>query len=113
MLANESKGLSQSEPKETPKRGAQGHPDSRPRNAKRKGPRESHAEEAAAESRSPRPRTTRFPTDEGGPVSGPYGSFTSGATKGGFGFPGSGSGDFGSRFGWYVDVVRRKVRKTG
>jgi len=41
-------------------------------------------------------------------VSGPYGSFTSGATKGGFGFQG-GQGDFGSRFAYYVDIVRRKV----
>src|SRR2546423_1503302 len=28
--------------------------------------------------------------------------------KGGFGFTGGG-GDFGTRFGWYVDTVRRKV----
>ena len=31
-----------------------------------------------------------------------------GATKGGFGFQG-GQGDFGSRFAYYVDIVRRKV----
>src|SRR5438874_919039 len=31
-----------------------------------------------------------------------------GGAKGGFGFTGGG-GDFGTRFGWYVDTVRRKV----
>src|ERR1019366_7207642 len=78
VLANESKGLSQSKPKEIPKQVAKAEPDN------------------------------QVPYGQGGPVSGPYGSFASGATKGGFGFQG-GQGDFGSRFAYYVDIVRRKV----
>ncbi len=44
---------------------------------------------------------------EGGPVSGPFGAFTATHTKGGFNF--QGGGDFGSRYGWYVQVVNNKV----
>lgn len=46
---------------------------------------------------------------EGGPVSGPYGAFTAPHTKGGFSFQ---NADFGSKYGWYVDVVRRKVQSN-
>ncbi len=53
----------------------------------------------------------QIPFGQGGPVSGPYGSFTAGGTKGGLSFTG-GTGDFGSRFGWYVDAVRRKVSEN-
>jgi protein TonB len=48
-----------------------------------------------------------IPYGQGGPVNGPYGSFTANNAKGGFGF--NNGGDFGSRFSWYVDQVRRKV----
>src|SRR2546429_3569607 len=34
-----------------------------------------------------------------------------GGAKGGFGFSGGG-GDFGSRYGWYVQVVQQKVRQN-
>lgn len=51
------------------------------------------------------------PFGEGGPVSGPYGGFNAGAAKGGFGFTGGG-GDFGSRYGWYVQVVNQKVHQN-
>jgi protein TonB len=37
--------------------------------------------------------------------------FSAAGAKGGFGFNGSG-GDFGTRFGWYVDAVRRKVSEN-
>src|SRR6266446_2067627 len=47
------------------------------------------------------------PFGQGGPVSGPYGTFSAGGAKGGFGFTGGG-GDFGTRFGWYVDTVQQK-----
>jgi protein TonB len=108
VLANESKGLSQSPPKETP----QEEPKAIPiptRDAKLKG------QHAAATPRKEPPKQVakaepdnQIPFGQGGPVSGPYGSFTSGATKGGFGFQG-GQGDFGSRYAYYVDIVRRKV----
>ncbi|HUO59903.1 MAG TPA: TonB family protein [Candidatus Acidoferrales bacterium] len=54
----------------------------------------------------------RIPFGEGGPVSGPYGVFNVNGAKGGFGFSGSGGGDFGSRYAWYVDNVRRKVSEN-
>jgi periplasmic protein TonB len=97
VLANESKGLSQSKPKEVPKEEPKAIPIPA-RDAKQKPPKQI----AKAEP------DNQVPYGQGGPVSGPYGSFTSGATKGGFGFQG-GQGDFGSRFAYYVDIVRRKV----
>jgi periplasmic protein TonB len=51
------------------------------------------------------------PFGEGGPVSGPYGTFSAGGAKGGFGFTGGG-GDFGSRYAWYVKVVQQKVSEN-
>ena len=108
VLANESKGLSQSQPKEVPKEEPKAIPIPA-RDAKQKG-----AHESAAPKKEPPKQVAKaepdnqIPYGQGGPVSGPYGSFTSGATKGGFGFQG-GQGDFGSRFAYYVDIVRRKV----
>ena len=52
-----------------------------------------------------------IPYGEGGPVSGPYGTFSAGGAKGGFGFSGGG-GDFGSRYSWYVRVVQQKVSEN-
>jgi protein TonB len=108
VLANESKGLSQSPPKETP----QEEPKAIPipaRDAKKQKQHESAtpAKEPPKQVAKAEPENV-VPYGQGGPVSGPYGSFTSGATKGGFGFQG-GQGDFGSRFSYYVDIVRRKV----
>jgi len=34
------------------------------------------------------------------------------ASRGGVSLTGSGGGDFGSRWGWYVDIVRRKVSEN-
>jgi protein TonB len=48
---------------------------------------------------------------EGGPVSGPYGSFSAGAAKGGFGVTGGG-GDFGTKYAWYVQVIQQKVSEN-
>jgi len=106
VLANESKGLTQSPPKETPKEEPKAIqiPE---REVKPKGPRGSAL-------KKPPPKEVaeiednRIPFGQGGPVSGPYGSFAVAGTKGGLSFTG-GTGDFGSRFGWYVDGVRRKV----
>ena len=111
VLANESKGLSQSKPKETPNEEPKAIPIPA-RDAKLKGQRES----ATAKKEPPKQVAKAEPENvvpygQGGPVSGPYGSFTSGATKGGFGFQG-GQGDFGSRFSYYVDIVRRKVSEN-
>jgi periplasmic protein TonB len=57
----------------------------------------------------PTPTPQAVPYGEGGPVSGPYGSFTAPNTKGGFSFQ---NANFGSKYGWYVDVVRRKVQNN-
>jgi protein TonB len=59
----------------------------------------------------PEPETNQVAFGEGGPVSGPYGSFAAGGAKGGFGVTGSG-GDFGTRYGWYVQVIQRKVSEN-
>ena len=111
VLANESKGLAQSVPRETPKPEPKAIPIPE-RETKHKGPRESTQKKPPPKEVA-QTEDNQVPFGEGGPVSGPYGSFSSGATKGGFGFTGSsGNGDFGSRFGWYVDAVRRKVSEN-
>jgi len=100
VLANESTGLSQSQPKEEE------------RDAKRKNERrESTQKKEPPKQLAKAEPENQVPFGQGGPVSGPYGAFSSGATKGGFGFQG-GSGDFGSRFAYYVDIVRRKVSEN-
>jgi protein TonB len=105
VLANESKGLSQSQPKSEEK-----EPEAIPipgKNAKTKPkPRSSESQKAQPEEES-----NVVPFGEGGPVSGPYGVFNAGGAKGGFGFTGGG-GDFGSRYAWYVRVVQQKVSEN-
>ncbi|HVP42626.1 MAG TPA: TonB family protein [Terriglobales bacterium] len=106
IVAHESTGLSQSQPqvKEEPKPEAVAIPE---RETKPKpGPQRS----TIARKIEP-PRENIAPFGQGGPVSGPYGVFQSGGAKGGFGFTGGG-GDFGSRYAWYVDAVRRKVSEN-
>ena len=50
-----------------------------------------------------------MPYGEGGPVSGPYGSVTTATYKGGFSFQ---NADFGGKYGWYVDGVKRRVQQN-
>jgi len=109
VLANESKGLTQSLPKTEEK-----EPEAIPisdKNAKTKPkPRASESHQKA----QPQPvdeASNVVPFGEGGPVSGPYGTFNAGGAKGGFGFTGGG-GDFGSRYAWYVRVVQQKVSEN-
>jgi len=109
VLANQSKGLAQSKPKETPKEEPKAVPIPE-RNAKRVGPHDTTQKKPPPKEVA-KVEDNKIPFGEGGPVSGPYGSFTSGSTKGGLSFTG-GTGDFGSRFGWYVDGVRRKVSEN-
>jgi periplasmic protein TonB len=106
VLANESKGLTQSLPKEQEK-----EPDAIPipdKTAKIKAKPRSSASQKAQE---PEEESNVVPFGEGGPVSGPYGNFNAGGAKGGFGFTGGG-GDFGSRFAYYVRVVQQKVSEN-
>lgn len=106
VLANESKGLSQSLPKTE-----ENAPEAIPipdKNAKVK------PKARSSESRKTQPEeeaSNVVPFGEGGPVSGPYGTFNAGGAKGGFGFTGGG-GDFGSRYAWYVRVVQQKVSEN-
>jgi periplasmic protein TonB len=111
VLANESKGLSQSQPQPKPE---EKEPEAIPipeKNAKSK-----PKKEPSASKRKPQPEPVEeannvVPFGQGGPVSGPYGMFSAGGAKGGFGFTGSG-GDFGTRYAWYVQVVQRKVSEN-
>ncbi len=101
VLANQSQGLSYSQPKaveQTPE--AIPIPDKNPkvkpnqRTAKLKPP-------------PPPPQDNTVPYGEGGPVSGPYTVFSTTNAQGGLSF--GNQGDFGKMYGWYVDVVRRKI----
>jgi protein TonB len=110
VLANESKGLTQSLPKVEEK---EKEPEAIPipdKNAKKKAPKET-----STSRQKPQPEPVEAnnvaPFGQGGPVSGPYGTFSAGEAKGGFGFTGGG-GDFGTRYGWYVRVVQQKVQQS-
>jgi len=107
IVANESKGLTQSQPKaeEQPTPEAIPIPD-KPAKIKPK----------PVTSKLPQPKPVEPPPNvvpfgQGGPVSGPYGSFSTPDAKGGFGFTGGG-GDFGSRYAWYVRQVQQKVSQN-
>jgi periplasmic protein TonB len=110
ILANESKGLSQSQPKVEEKP----EPKSIPIPARDAKKVDTFARTTPQEKKPPQPvetATNVIPFGQGGPVSGPYGTFSAGGAKGGFGFTGGG-GDFGSRYSWYVQVVRQKVSEN-
>jgi periplasmic protein TonB len=108
VLANESKGLTKSQPKVEEK-----EPDAieiQGKNTKVKPKKDSTPNKAKAQP-TPEKETNQVAFGEGGPVSGPYGSFAAGGAKGGFGITGGG-GDFGTRFGWYVQVIQTKVSEN-
>jgi len=110
VLANESKGLTQSLPKEQEKPTPEAIPIP-DKATKQVNERAKPTEPPKRPQPAPQPATNQIPYGQGGPVSGPYGVFNANGAKGGFGFSGGG-GDFGSRYGWYVDVVRRKVSEN-
>ncbi len=108
IVANESKGVSQSLPREQEKETPEAIPIP-DRQAKRR-PREMTRSTSTAQER-PQPveqASNVVPYGQGGPISGPYGIFNAGAAKGGLSF-GGGGGDFGSRYGWYVNAVRQRI----
>ncbi|HEY6338556.1 MAG TPA: TonB family protein [Candidatus Sulfotelmatobacter sp.] len=109
VLANESKGLTQSQPKIQEK-----EPDAieiQGKNAKIK-PKKKQ-ETASKEKPQPEPEAepNQVAFGEGGPVSGPYGTFSAAGAKGGFGITGAG-GDFGTKYAWYVHVIQQKVAEN-
>lgn len=108
VLANESKGLTKSQPKVEEK-----EPDAiaiQGKNTKVK-PKLPPTPTKQKTQPTPEQQTNQVAFGEGGPVSGPYGSFAAGGAKGGFGVTGSG-GDFGTKYGWYVQVIQRKVSEN-
>ena len=107
VLANESKGLTKSLP-QTVEEEKEAIPVPQ-RESKKKPKKVTTATKAKPQIVEEESNLVSF--GEGGPVSGPYGSFAAGGAKGGFGFSGGG-GDFGSRYGWYVQVVQQKVRQN-
>ena len=109
VLANESKGITQSQPKVEEKA-----PDAielQGKNAKIKPKKKQETESKAKPQPTPEPEDNQVAFGEGGPVSGPYGTFSAAGAKGGFGITGSG-GDFGTKYGWYVQVIQRKVSEN-
>jgi protein TonB len=105
VLANDSKGITKSQPKVEEKA-----PDAieiQGKNSKIKPKKPPTPTKAKAEA-APEEDTNQVAFGEGGPVSGPYGSFAAGGAKGGFGVTGGG-GDFGTKFGWYVQIIQQKV----
>jgi protein TonB len=106
VLANESKGLTKSEPKVEEK-----EPDAIEIQGKNAKIKKQPPTSTKAKAEPPPEETNQAAFGEGGPVSGPYGTFAAGGAKGGFGVTGGG-GDFGTRYGWYVQVIQRKVSEN-
>src|ERR1700732_3327664 len=109
VLANESKGLTQSQPKVE----EQKEPDAIDIAAKQAKVKPRKIPAATHEKPKPEPdeETNQVAFGEGGPVSGPYGNFSANGAKGGFGVTGGG-GDFGTRYAWYVRVIQQKVSEN-
>ncbi len=109
VLANESKGLTQSQPKVEEK-----EPDAieiAGRNKKIKPKQKQVTESKSNPQKAPEPEENQVAFGEGGPVSGPYGTFSAAGAKGGFGVTGAG-GDFGTRFASYVMGIQRRISEN-
>lgn len=107
VLANESKGLSESTPREKePEPEAIPIPDKATKLKPEKLPRTPTIEKP----KTPPPPANQVPFGQGGPVSGAYTMIKTATGSGGLTFGPAGS--FGSRYAWYVDAVRRKVSEN-
>ena len=109
VLANESKGLTQSQPKIEQK-----EPDAieiQGKNTKIKPKKKQETVSKEKPQPAPEEETNQVAFGEGGPVSGPYGTFSAAGAKGGFGITGGG-GDFGNKYAWYVRVIQQKVSEN-
>jgi periplasmic protein TonB len=109
VLANESKGLTQSQPKIEEK--APEAIEIQGKNAKVKPKKKQETASKEKPQPAPEEETNQVAFGEGGPVSGPYGTFSAGGAKGGFGITGGG-GDFGTKYAWYVRVIQQKVAEN-
>jgi TonB family protein len=110
-VVDETKGLYKSEPepkvKEPPAEAQE-----IPQFTKEKRPRYVTRPSKTLEDKNPPPPPNAVPYGQGGSPAVPYTQFALGAgggTNAGMGFTGSGGGDFGSQFSWYVDAVRSRV----
>ncbi len=109
VVATESKGITQSQPKVEQK-----EPDAieiAGKNKKIKPKQKQITESKSNPKSAPEPEENQVAFGEGGPVSGPYGSFSAAGAKGGFGITGGG-GDFGTKYAWYVHVIQQKVSEN-
>ena len=109
VLANESKGVTQSQPKIEEKA-----PDAieiQGKNTKIKPKKKQETITKKSTPAEPEPESNQVAFGEGGPVSGPYGTFSAAGAKGGFGITGGG-GDFGTKYSWYVRVIQQKVSEN-
>jgi len=109
VLANESKGITQSQPKIEEK-----EPDAieiAGKNKKIKPKKKQITESKSNPQSAPEAEDNQVAFGEGGPVSGPYGAFSAAGAKGGFGITGGG-GDFGTKYAWYVRVIQQKVSEN-
>ncbi|MBZ5629839.1 MAG: TonB family protein [Acidobacteriia bacterium] len=111
ILANESKGLSQSLPKVKEEPTPEAIPIPEKSTKRRVEPKPKPRTSTQEKPRPVEEASNVVPFGQGGPVSGPYGVFSTPNAKGGFGFNGGG-GDFGSRFAWYVRVVQQKISEN-
>ncbi len=109
VMANESKGITQSQPKVPEK-----SPDAieiQGKDAKIKPKKKQETASKEKPRPAPEEESNQVAFGEGGPVSGPYGSFSANGAKGGFGITGGG-GDFGNKYAWYVRVIQQKVSEN-
>ena len=109
VLANESKGITQSQPKIEEK-----VPDAieiQGKNVKIKPKKKQETASKEKPQAAPPEESNQVAFGEGGPVSGPYGTFSAAGAKGGFGITGGG-GDFGTKYSWYVHVIQQKVSEN-
>jgi periplasmic protein TonB len=109
VVANESKGVTQSQPKVEEK--APDAIDIQGKNTKIKPKKNQETASKDKPQPAPEEETNQVAFGEGGPVSGPYGTFSANGAKGGFGVNGGG-GDFGTKYAWYVHVIQQKVSEN-
>ena len=105
ILANDSPGLSQSVPREAPK------PEDTaiPIPDKIRKPKEKLHTQIQDEPLPIEQPTNVVPFGQGGPTNAPLAILKTTTGTGGISMPG---GDFGSRYAWYVDGVRRKISEN-
>lgn len=110
-VVDETKGLYKAEPQPKPKPIPPDTPQL-PEFKKEKQPRYETRPSKLLEPDPTPPPPNAVPYGQGGAPSVPYTTFgmgSGGGTTAGMGFSGSGGGDFGGRFPWYVDAVRNRV----